>query len=79
MEAIYWLQIFLCPTAIMGGIGFLIHLSYNTDWSLILLIVLASVGALLGIFFAERVRRRIGCSAFMGRILSTPDIPDKEK
>ena len=32
------------------------------------------VGLILGIVIAERIRRKYGCSRYLSRIISTPDI-----
>jgi len=37
-------------------------------------IIIVSLGFVIGIVFAERVRRKYGCTRFMSRMISTPDI-----
>lgn len=72
IESFYWLMIFLSPFLISLGISiYLYGRNSNLIWySLIILIF----GILMGIFIAERIRRKYGCSNYVGRILATPDI-----
>ncbi len=72
VEFIFWIAIFGSP--MLGGISvaFLIFLSWpNMEW---LSIVFVGLGFIVGIVFAERVRRKYGCTRFMSRLISTPDI-----
>jgi hypothetical protein len=72
IEAIFWLLIFLSPVLFFA----LIALFYNK--SNILFYSLLSIGIILGVLFAEWVRKKYGCSTFMGRLLGTPEIIDYE-
>ena len=72
IEVIFWIAIFGSP--MLGGISvaFLIFLSWpDMEW---LSIVFVGLGFVVGIVFAERVRRKYGCTRFMSRLLSTPDV-----
>lgn len=72
IEGIFWLQIFLCPMLVGGIIAFLI---YNSNPALLVLsIFFLALGFILGIVIAERIRRKHGCSRYLSRIISTPDI-----
>ena len=66
VEAVYWFLIFLSPTIVAVIISAFIYFS-NTDNYIIALAVLG-IGVISGIFLAERIRRKYGCSNFMGRI-----------
>ncbi len=77
VEMIYWIQIFLCPTIFIGAIGLACYGSMKNPTGMFLFFVFIVLGIGTGIYFAERVRRRIGCSTFMSRVMgrSTSDEP----
>ena len=68
IELIYWLQLFISPTAILGFIGFIIYMNMKNSTGQVIFFIMLGLGAAIGIYFAERIRRREGCSIFMGRI-----------
>jgi uncharacterized membrane protein YfcA len=72
IESIFWLQIFLCPVIISAGIGFLIISNWQDLLPLAAFILL--IGIVAGILIAERIRKKYGCSRYLSRIISTPDI-----
>ena len=67
IELVYWIAIFLCPTLICGVIGFVVYFNFNKPIGLIGFIVLSVLGVSLGVYFAERIRRTVGCSSFLTR------------
>lgn len=71
-EIIYWLKIFLSPFLFFNVIGIAFFLR-NKDF-LWLWIILGSIGLILGVIWAERVRRQKGTTQFMGEIYNTDDI-----
>ena len=72
IEIIFWVAIFSSPLLIGIAIAFVIYISSpKLEW---LSIIIVSLGFVLGIVFAERVRRKYGCTRFMSRLISTPDI-----
>jgi hypothetical protein len=71
IELIYWLQLFISPTALLGFIGFLLYNVMKNQAGLYLFFALLATGAIIGFYFAERIRRREGCSIFMGRIFGS--------
>ena len=77
VEALSWLNIFIVPAAFLSGAGFLVYHHYTTTLGLVLFIILAMTGITLGLFWAERVRKTIGCSTFMSRIFSSGDVEGK--
>ncbi len=78
IEIIYWVGLFVAPLLGSAVIAAIIYFS-NTHLLWLAAIVLFA-GAVTGIFFAERIRKKYGCSNYMSRILSTPDIrPVDEK
>jgi positive regulator of sigma E activity len=72
IEIIFWIAIFLSPLLIGIAIAFIIFLNATKlEW---LSIIFISLGFVTGIIFAERVRRKYGCTRYMSRLLATPDI-----
>ncbi len=67
-ELFYWFNIFLCPVLIMGTAAYIVYKNYPSNPGFILSVTIASLGVITGIYFAERIRRTIGCATFMTRI-----------
>ncbi|KAB2916125.1 MAG: hypothetical protein F9K23_08425 [Bacteroidetes bacterium] len=76
IESIFWLMIFFSPVLIFTLISIFIY-AENKDliWFCLLLI---SIGVCLGILYAEKVRKKYGCSTYMGRLLRTPELEHKD-
>lgn len=72
INAIYWLGIFIVPTGIMSFLGIWIYIKNESN--LLYSIILIIVGLVLGIFLAEKIRRKYGLDNFFGRLSATPDI-----
>lgn len=72
IESIFWIAIFSSPLLIGIAIAFVIYISSpKLEW---LSIIIVSLGFVTGILFAERIRRKYGCTRYMSRLISTPDI-----
>lgn len=72
VEAVYWLLIFLSPVLVMGLLALLLYFECGVPaW---ISYVLLGVGVVLGVWLAEHVRRKYGCSNFWSRTSATPDI-----
>jgi hypothetical protein len=72
IEIIFWVAVFSSPLLIGIAIAFVIDISsQKLVW---LSIIIVSLGFVLGIVFAELVRRKYGCTRFMSRLIATPDI-----
>jgi hypothetical protein len=72
VEGVFWALSCLSPVA--GGVLLSAALSYSiglTSWGWICILSLSLV---IGIWFAERVRKTYGSSNYWGRIYATPDI-----
>ena len=71
VEIIFWIAIFSSPLLIGLALAFILYLNApKLAW---LSIGIAGLGVLAGILFAERVRRKYGCTNYMSRLISTPD------
>jgi hypothetical protein len=71
-EVIYWLKIFLSPFLFLNVLGVALFL-YNKDFFWIW-VSMGTIGLILGIFWAEKVRINEGTTQFMGGIYKTDDI-----
>ena len=70
VELICWLQIFICPVAIFGIVAIAAYNKLPGNAGMALAAASGAAGLALGVYFAERVRRRIGCSRFMSSLIS---------
>jgi len=70
VSIIYWLQAFVAPVIIFGVIGIAIN---NKRVLLILLVT----GAVVGIIFAEYIRRKFGLATFFARIYGPNEMDEK--
>ena len=71
VESIFWLQLFLLPVLIGGVIAVVIFIrNENLVW---LSIAIAAISIILGVIYAERIRRKHGTSRYLARIMSTGD------
>ena len=71
VELIFWLAIFASPLLLAIAIGLIIYISHEELWWLAILI--CSIGFVIGIFAAERIRRKYGCAAYLGSLFSSKD------
>jgi hypothetical protein len=76
-ELYYWLRIFLSPFILLNALGIYIYWSNEKLWWLSILIGL--LGCVLGLYFAERIRKRLGTSQFMSEIHHTDDVKTYEE
>jgi len=67
VELFNWCLIFISPVLIFGFTGFVIYYNFNGNTGIISFIGLSAFGIVLGIYFAEKIRRSVGCSNFMTR------------
>lgn len=65
MKVIYWLQIFIVPVIILGLVALFTYSSNET-----LATALLILGIIIGILFAEYVRRKYGLENFFARLYS---------
>jgi len=79
IEFFCWCWIFICPTLILGIAGFVIYCNYKTGIGVASFIGLSVLGVVLGIYFAERIRRSVGCTMFVTRISGYSDSQKSKK
>ncbi len=72
IESIFWIQFFITPLGMGGLIAVFIYI--GNEKLLWLSITITIISAILGILYAERVRRKHGASRYASRGIATPDI-----
>ena len=68
-----WLAIVLAPTLALGIMG-LIICDIRDEMNLEIIYILMSLGVLLGVVWAEIIRRKYGLIEFDGKLIGHPDI-----
>ena len=76
VESIFWLQFFITPIGIGGLIALFIYISNeNLLW---LSIAIVAICVVLGVWYAEKIKRKHGTSRYAAKRIATPDIwPDE--
>jgi hypothetical protein len=72
INIMYWLQAFAAPVMLFGFIGVI-------TGSLKLFILLIIIGAVVGVFLVEYIRRKIGLDTFFGRLYGSNEMDEKFK
>lgn len=75
VNTIYWLQIFLMPSGIIGFIALWLYIDNTIN--LFFTILLGVIGIVSGILLAEYIRKHYGLNNFFSRLSSTPDIKNR--
>jgi undecaprenyl pyrophosphate phosphatase UppP len=74
INTIYWLWLVIVPVTPASIIGIWIYDRTAKNFPFIILLGVVSI--ILGITFAERVRKRTGLSTFFGSLNNNPDIKE---
>lgn len=79
-ESIGWLQIVAFPLFIGVIIGAIIYFPNPTTTRLVLGIIVATLGLVIGVIWATKQWKRKGTIWFMSRIMASPELdkPDEE-
>lgn len=72
-------QIVLSPLLIGAFIGIVVYFSDPSTTRLVLAVLIALAGLILGIIWAVKVSRKEGASHFMSRIMATPELDKKRE
>lgn len=80
-EIIGWIRIVLSPFLVGLALGALVYFPDPNETRLIIGIILASLGLLLGILWATRIWRSTGTMWFLSRLMATPELdgPEEDK
>lgn len=79
IEIIYSFQIVLSPLLIGSFIGLVVYCYNPSTTGLILAILIALAGLIIGIIWAINVSKKEGASHFMSRIMATPELDKKRE
>lgn len=71
---LFYLQIVITPAMFMALLGFSTFDFLAYDIAMNVVIVCSVIGIILGILWAERIRKTLGIVTFMAYLLSTPEI-----
>lgn len=74
LEFIAWLRIFISPLLFGLFIGGIIWLNSETLLLKIIALLILLISVIVGIYFAEKVRKKTGTQAFISIINSSPDL-----
>lgn len=78
-EVLGWLKIAISPALIGLVLGCIIYANKNTTTGIGLGIALAIAGIVVGIIWANKVRRRSGTIKFLSREIATPELDSSEE
>lgn len=73
-EWMNWIKIFISPTLLFGVIGFIIKLYFNSTMGNILFWILMIIGIIVGIVWANKVKRKHGTTHYMSRNDASSDL-----
>ena len=73
IEILYWLLIALCPIIVTSIISFFV---WKLSESLLSCVITEGCGILAGIYLAEYIRKKYGCSNFYSKLMNTSDLDE---
>lgn len=77
-EGVGWLQIVISPLLFGCGIGAVVYFPSPTLVRLLIALVIALAGLVVGIRYANKVARTRGTVDFISRISATPELDETE-
>jgi len=78
-EIIGWIQIMLSPTLFCVLIGAFIYFSNPTTTRLVIALVIALFGLIVGILYATHIWKTKGTIWFVSRVSATPELDEEIK
>ncbi len=78
-EIVGWLQIVASPLLLGLVIGACIYFSNETSLRLVIAIMIALTGLIIGIVFATRVWKKQGTMHFVSRVMASPELDNLEE
>jgi positive regulator of sigma E activity len=75
VEATFWVLLVLSKLLLI----FLILLIANSflNINIYVWVIVSAIGLIYGVYFAEKIRKKHGCSNYWSKIYNTPDIDGK--
>jgi hypothetical protein len=78
-EIVGWIQIVLSPTIIGIAFGFGIYYNFPNEIGMVLGILIAVIGLIIGIIWATKKFKTTGTIHFLSRVSATPELDNFEK
>lgn len=78
-EVIGWLKIVASPLLIGLGIAAIIYFPNQTPLMLVIAILVAVLGLVIGILWANHIWKKYGTMRFLSRIMATPELDNKKE
>lgn len=75
----FWLRIFISPTLIGVILGLITFAYLNNPYGLVIGILLSITGIILGIVFAEKMRKKHGTTSFISKVDSSIPVKTEKK
>ena len=73
-ETFGWIQIMLSPTLVGLALGGLFYLYSPNSVGELVGITIASIGLVIGIIWATKVKKKYGAIWFVSRVMATPEL-----
>ena len=73
-EVIGWIQIVLSPVLISCLIACLVYFPNQSNTRLVISILIILLGFIIGVYFANKIRKKQGTVAYLSKLSETPDI-----
>ena len=77
-DSIAWIKIFISPFLVGAIAGTLVWMAGEDMMFKLASVACFSLGTVLGVFFAEKARKKYGTQEFMSKIYSKPE-PEKDR
>lgn len=78
-EVIGWLKIVASPLLIGLGVAAIIYFPNPTPLMLVIAILVAVLGLVIGILWANHIWKKYGTMRFLSRIMATPELDNKKE
>lgn len=76
---IAWLRIAISPAVVGALVGGLVYLLVRGNLGILLWILIAVFGVMVGVVWANHVRRSMSPLRFMSHVIGTPELDDESK
>ena len=79
VEFLGWLLIVASPFIPAALIAFVVYQNHHSTKGIVLSLSIATLGLLLGIFWATRIWKKKGTINYLSRVISSPDFDEMSK
>lgn len=77
-EAVGFVMIVLSPLLIGAGIGAFIYSKFQNNFAVVIWVLLTILGLIIGILWANKVRKGRGTMFFLSRVMRTPELDNED-